>query len=220
MQAQRRRALELQTGSTPPPLSATASISSCLIRQDAVHRFRRACAGLSTARQRRLYRSSAGWPGYRRILDDGKANAPPNASSAVAGRQQYSRSSVTISCSLSVTLEDDRRRSSNTSDLACSGGASGHAFRRYSSKDDGCVSTFLRLQLSFSRRFSTRTRCNPSGVLRLPLRLARFLRLAPLVRALFSSGGLRYAAIFTVHSANGGAAFASVGKFRFGNGIY
>ena len=57
-------------------------------------------------------------------------------------------------------------------------------------------------------------------VLRL-LRLARFLRLGPLVRALFSAGGLRYAAIFTGLTAlTGGAAYASVEKTSVGTGIY
>ena len=57
-------------------------------------------------------------------------------------------------------------------------------------------------------------------VLRL-VRLLRFLRLAPLVRALFTAEGLRYAALLTLLTAlTGGAAFASVEKISVGDGIY
>jgi len=53
------------------------------------------------------------------------------------------------------------------------------------------------------------------------LRLARFLRLAPLVRHLFSAEGLRYAALLTGLTAlAGGAAFASLENISLGNGIY
>jgi voltage-gated potassium channel len=57
-------------------------------------------------------------------------------------------------------------------------------------------------------------------VLRL-VRLRRFLRLAPLVRVLFSAEGVRYAALLTLLTAlTGGVAFASVENFSAGNGIY
>jgi voltage-gated potassium channel len=53
------------------------------------------------------------------------------------------------------------------------------------------------------------------------LRLLRFLRLAPLVRVLFSAEGVRYAALLAILTAvTGGAAFASVEKVSFGDGIY
>ncbi len=57
-------------------------------------------------------------------------------------------------------------------------------------------------------------------VLRL-LRLSRFLRLAPLVRILFSAEGVRYAALLTLLTAmTGGVAFASVENISAGDGIY
>lgn len=60
----------------------------------------------------------------------------------------------------------------------------------------------------------------PIRLLRL-LRVLRLMRLAPLARAVVSAEGLRYTAILALLTAvAGGAAFASVEKYRVGDGLY